>query len=321
VTSGGVAAVAASGRWVFYITDHYVRDPSGQPHTTGTTGTLLDERTGTRQRLMPPDCPQLIAAMMGGPRLYVVCWPSPPTEALGIPAPRLYNLAGRTWTTVTLDASAANVCHQHWEAAGGCSVVGLGRRSIEFELTCYHCANAYALQPIPSGPFKDTSAVHPGGHSAFDLNSQAGMQPLCRPLTYPASTYELSGEIERQPGWIEPLGRFALAAAAPPTGGSYSSFAPGYLEPCGSRRRIKLPGPHESGLAANTRAVAWSALTEIDGIRLPSLARFKIRTPAEVQYGSGYPQIALSATSVYAIDIKGRLWKASLPRLRSRPVK
>ena len=46
-------------------------------------------------------------------------------------------------------------------------MVGLGRSSIEFELNCYHCTNAYALQPIPSGPFKDTSAVHPGRPQRF----------------------------------------------------------------------------------------------------------------------------------------------------------
>jgi hypothetical protein len=320
VASGDVAAVAASGDWVFYISDRLVRDPSGQLHITGSSGTLLDERTGRRQRLSPPDCPQLTAALMGGPWLYVACSPSSPSQALGVPAPLLYNLATRNWTTVTLDASAANLCSQRWDLAGGCWVVGLGRSSIEFELNCYHCTNAYALQPIPSGPFKDTAAVHPGGHSAFDLNSQAGMQPLCRPWSYPAVTYEWSGKIQREPGWIEPLGRFALAADGPPTGGSYSSYAPAYLEPCGSKRRIKLPGPRDSGLAVTPRAIVWSALTEIDGIRLPSLAHFKIQTPAEVQYGGGYPLIALSSTSVYAIDINGSLLKSPLPRVRSRPV-
>ena len=321
VASGGVAAVAASGRWVFYISDRLVRDPSGQLHTTGTTGTLLDEHTGGRQRLTPPDCPQLIAAMMGGPWLYVVCWPSSPSEALGIPAPLLYNLVTQTWTTVTLDASAADSCHGRWEIAGGCWVVGLGRSSIEFELNCYHCTNAYALQPIPSGPFKDTSAVHPGGHSAFDLNSQAGMQPLCRPWTYPAVTYEWSGKTQREPGWIEPLGRFALAADEPPLGDAYYSRA--YLERCGSRRRIKLPGVRGPGLAANARAIVWSTGATIDGIRLPSLARFSIRPPAPVGFGGFYPLVALSATSVYAIDddANGSLLNAPLPRVRSQPVK
>jgi hypothetical protein len=78
--------------------------------------------------------------------------PKVPVSAVGIPSPRLYNLASHAWTTVTLDASAADLCHQRWEIAGGCWVVGPGRSSIEFELNCYYCTNAYALQPIPSDP-------------------------------------------------------------------------------------------------------------------------------------------------------------------------
>jgi hypothetical protein len=165
--------------------------------------------------------------------------------------------------------------------------------------------------------------VHQHGHAAFDLNSQAGTQPLCRPLTYPTSTWELSGETQQQPGWIEPLGRFALAADAPPLGGAVYSEA--WLERCGSKRRIRLPGARgvAPGVAASTRAIVWSTGNKIDGIRLPSLARFSIPTPAAVGFGGFYVSVALSATSVYAVDddANGSLLKAPLPRVVSRRVK
>lgn len=165
--------------------------------------------------------------------------------------------------------------------------------------------------------------MHQRGHAAFDLNSQAGTQPLCRPLTYPAAMWELSGETEQQPGWIEPLGRFALAADAPPLGGAVYSRT--RVESCGSRRRIRLPGASgvAPGVAASTRAIVWSTGSHIDGIRLPSLARFSIRTPATVGFGGFYLAVALSATSIYAIDddANGSLLKAPLPRVRSRPAK
>jgi hypothetical protein len=79
-----------------------------------------------------------------------------------------------------------------------------------------------------------------------------------------------------------------------------------------------VPGP---GLAATARAIVWSTGAAIDGIRLPSLARFSVRTPATVGFGGFYALVALSATSVYAIDddANGTLLKAPLPRVQSSP--
>ena len=306
VASGGVAAVAASGRWVFYISDRLVRDPSGQLHTTGTTGTLLDEHTGRRQRLTPPDCPQLIAAMMGGPWLYVECWPSSPT---GVPSPLLYNLANRTWTTVIARRVRSGLVLTSvgtWpEDLGG---VGLGRSSIEFKLGCYQlCQTRTPCSQSRPGHFKDTSAVNPGGRiSTFDLNSQAGMQPLCHPLTYPAVTYRVERKnptrawLDRAPGTIR-----ARRRAVPPTGGSLlcvRACLPGAVRQQTARRASQSArGPDLPQTSVPLSGLPSTRSTE--SVCRASRASRSGRPGRGGGAGGVCPLIALSATSVYAIDM------------------
>lgn len=305
IARGNIAWVAAGGHYAFFIKDRFARDRSGQLHLTGTTGTLIDERDSKRTNLIAPHCPDLATATFGGPWLLVQCDTSSDSPVLAV-----YDLAKRTWTPITLDETGpppGGFCAGASDEGGGCSIAGVGLHWIEFEVTCYHCANRYVLQPIPSGPPKETSQVSPGGPTAFHLNSTSGVQTLCPPLTYPNPLYQRAdGTTSHQPGWIEPLGTFALAADAYPVGGG--SYSNAYLERCGSQSRIKLPGGN--GIAATTNAIAWWTPSAINGIRLPSLRHFRIPTPTSVR-GLPWPPIALSATNVYFLS-NGNLWATSL---------
>jgi hypothetical protein len=128
-------------------------------------------------------------------------------------------------------------------------------------------------------------------------------------VTYPHVPYQLAdGTTSHEPGWIEPLGRFALVANAYPSrfGLGYTSA---YLARCGTSKRIKLFG--NQGVAATARDVAWWQPGHVDGIRLPSLKRFTLTVAARVNPDPGAepPIIALSTANVY-VESNGNLWAA-----------
>jgi hypothetical protein len=307
VASGEVSTVAAGGHYVFIVKGTYA--PYGPPPQQQfiTTGTLINERDGTRTHLVAPNCPGIGRAMFGGPWLMVECASSPD----GAPALAVYDLAAHSWQSITLDHTGnppGGLCAFLLNEEGGCTPVGVGRFWIEFLVTAYHEANSYVLQPIPAGPLDNVAQVTPQQPWAFDLNSANGVQRLCRPLTYPSFSYPTVDGTSREPGWIETLGRFAVVADAFPAGGIEYSHA--YLERCGHTTRIKLPG--NPGIAATTRDIAWWRPGHVDGIRLPSLRRFSFKTPAGLgrkASTSGSPVVALSNTKVY-IASGGTLWSA-----------
>ncbi len=311
-----VVWVAASGHYAFFITDRVGRVPSGIVTVTSSRGTLINQLTGKRSRLVPPNCPRYPwGALFGGPWLLIECITDDSSGV--VPLLSLYDLASGTWETVEPAETApppVETCAEAFDSSGGCQVVGVGERWIEFETNCYHCANEYFLQPIPSGQPVEPAAVTPGGSYAFDLNAASGTAPLCAPLTYPGVPfYPAGGGVLTQPGWIDPLGTVAVVATTypAPQGGSGADV---FLARCGKRTRKRLP-LGAIGPAIARSAIAWwdPKHKQVRGLRLPNGRPFRLPLPAKFKYNGFTPIVAVSDHDVY-FKGDGRLWQARLPR-------
>lgn len=90
---------------------------------TGFARMLLDQKTGKRRAIGPPNCHISFpgAAIFGGPYLMVDCGQA------GAPAPELYDLAHKRWTRVTIDPMLAQGCQVITQT---CDAVAVGSRWI-----------------------------------------------------------------------------------------------------------------------------------------------------------------------------------------------
>lgn len=310
IAGPNVTSVAASGHYAFYVTTRLGPAPEGGSTEISATGTLVNERTGRRRRLMPPNCPRDPGVgMFGGPWLLVEC---DKLDASGlVPVLSLYDLSHGTWEAAEPaenGGGAADTCAEAWAASGGCQIVGVGSRWIEFETNAYHGENQYYLQPIPSGQPVEPAAVTPGGTYAFDLNAASGARALCRPLDYPIAPWYGPESVGTQPGWIDPLGKVALVSDTFPGQNDWSYVS---LARCGKRSRERLHP--NSDVAFSRSAVAWWRPKYVKGVQLPSGKPFSLRLPAKVKYDGDTPIVAVSDRRAY-IAADGHLWQAPLPR-------
>jgi hypothetical protein len=105
-------------------------------------------------------------------------------------------------------------------------------------------------------------------------------------------------------------GRFVIAQEEGGTQANPNSERRIYLERCGTKQRT-LIDPFGMPPAANPLGVLWNLngySSELDGVFLPSLRRFKLRAPA------GYVTAVLSSRRLFVTaGYPQRLWSAPAP--------
>jgi hypothetical protein len=174
------AGVVVNSRYVFFTT---TTGPEGSP---ATVGTLIDERTGHRRVLSPPDCPSFRDPVFGGPWLMLTCGYTG-NEAL-------YDLSTHAWKTMQ------SSCTIFTDEMGACAAIAVGKYWIRLETSCYNCADTFTDQNIRTGHVRTDPEVV-GGTKIADLDSPALATRLCRPLRVPSSTAPTPDD-ETEPGFL-----------------------------------------------------------------------------------------------------------------------
>jgi hypothetical protein len=260
------------------------------------SGVLIDERTGQRIRVAPPEGYYVGTpggASVGGHWLMATC-DSYLTCQSG-PTYQLYDIRARGWKPLPPpDLSSAG--------GYGWVPVAIGDYWIHFTGNCgYHCGPTLdAFLNIQSGQLIDTSqgVVAGAGSELPDLDSPLLGRPICAPLTLPEGSS------------VAFYGRFAVVRGPHGT----------YLERCGSRLRRSVG--RGLAIAANAHTVVWmtgytpqsSGQTPMPlplrGLFLPTLRRFMLIMPPRASL------LALSARHIYAVTPgpRSRLYEAPAPR-------
>lgn len=242
---GNTTYIAGSLRYVF------LSNPSWA--TSSDAGTLIDEQTGKRTKIYPPQ-PGCGGGAIGGPWQVFGCYRGPPNI-------ELYRIAIGTWQPVQTKIRG--------------SVFGVGADWIQ--LLASRSPHNFVFHNIYTGQERTLNAFRPGGRIVPDLNSPKLARRLCAPLHVP-DAWNNTGETE-WPGMVRFFGRFAVVQGTTRPGprGGFVPFA--YLERCGRRlhRYLADQGPG-ADLVGNAHAVVWQpgSTSNLQGIYLPSLKPFTI---------------------------------------------
>lgn len=273
LVAGGAPPAAAA---VWKASWHYVADASGvlvgsryvfvdnAPDRSGQArpgGTLIDEQTGKRTRVVPPaqhgySCDE--ASALGAPWLAFQCVlpaPSYQDEKFQV---ELYRISTGQWRVVP-------------QAVG---VRGVGADWIEYWPTQGSLPQPpFVFQNIYSGQSRTLPGWKPGGRVIPDLNSPALGRSLCAPVRVP-DAWEPNGE--DWPGTVSLFGRYALIA------GDNRALRPfAYLERCGTRLHRRIGSIGTPYVSANSHAVVWQpalVASDLHGVYLPSLKPFTVDT-------------------------------------------
>lgn len=300
----GLRYATVSGRYVAFLTGF-----GGGPVT------LLDDQTGVRTVLSPPNCSSENSnwgswdqpLFVDAPWLLVSCGQVSPTDRETYD---LYNIATRQWAAFPLSA----------QCRGKCQVVDIGKYWVKIltdEGIVMYRPSDYYLQSITTGQFKRDPA-DPGGTVYDDLSARSGSSWLCSPLRYP---YVDDGAGHSPPptwppGPVRVYGPFALMyqQVVSQTGAGQSY----HLQRCGSKLDMVLyrasndgsPGPYaESQPLGNSRAVIQTPDgVTIHGWFLPSLRRFTIPTNLRDYIAP----VGLTDRSMY-VRSNRQLWASALP--------
>jgi hypothetical protein len=259
---------SSDGRYVLLVPPFSPAEPPG---------TLIDETTGaTRSVTVYPECTGV--GTFGGPWLFGAgC-----VSASGKFTVPLYSLSTGHISDVTINDFRCN--------AGGaeqCRAVLAGRNWLGIELTGYHEPAVEEFQNLQTGAIKPFPMLSPT--TQLDLGASTLTSKICSPLRSPDGSS------------LSFYGRFAVYQVE-----RHHAFAD-YLERCSSRLRLRLPSL--VAYFGNSSAIMWPrGARQIDGIALPSLHRFKIRTPAAFDdQSTGF---VLASRTLYARDAHLHLWGA-----------
>jgi hypothetical protein len=299
--------VVKSGLLYAAVSDRYVAFVTG---LGGSPVTLLDDQTGARTALSPPNCSTERSdwgtwdqpLFLHAPWLLVSCGQVPPS---GRETYDLYNIATGQWAAFPLSA----------QCQGKCQVVDIGKYWVKIltdEGIVTYGPSDYYLQNITTGQFERDPAG-PGGTVYDDLSAPSGLSALCSPLRYPQAASPTW-----PPGPVRVYRQFALMyqAVVDQTGDTTEDSY--HLRRCGSKLDMILyrqtydgsPGPYaESQPFGNSRAVIQTPDgVTIRGWFLPSLRRFTIPTHL-LDY---IAPIGLTDRSIY-VHTSNKLWAATLP--------
>jgi hypothetical protein len=248
--------------------------------------TLIDGRTGTRRPLPQSDsCTALGGFGPPGSHLLEGTGCVSSSGKLTIP---LYSLmTGRT-RFVTINSIDCNV-----EGEEECSA-GAGSDWAAFTLTAYHEPTQSGYQNLRTGAVTSGPTLTPT--TQLDLNSPTLTSRICPPLrNVPNSSLTF-------------YGRFAIDEV------EHGHAFPEYLVRCGSKLHMRLTSPLDvfgtgPRVFGSSSALMWPAGAHLlEGIALPSLARFEIRTPSA--FDDQVTSFTLSSKTLYAEDNNIDLWAA-----------
>lgn len=265
--------------------------------------TLLNERTGGRTALSPPDCPTPVLTTFGGAWLAEGC-EFPDHVALNVD---LYSISARRWVEQPL---APQLCSSQ---ISQCLLDAVGTTWIRFFTLepsgcSEHCGSQGYLQNITTGAVQSDPANTPGRQDS--LSTASGVGKPCPTLHSSAFSlsYLDSSRLPLVPYWLQ-LGPFVLT-----TGVVINDVGatPDRLQKCHARISLKLP----RNVLASLQAILWerqpgTKAFSVHGLFLPALRSFVIPNP------KGTP-VELSGGNLYDITRNDELWVARLPLIRSR---
>ena len=249
--------------------------------------TLIDGLTGTK-RPLPQSDPCTAVSAFGGPWLVGSgCF-----SADGAQTVALYSLASRQTRSVTINDNECS--YQNNLGGQSCRVQSAGADWIGFEISAYHEANQGLFQNLQTGALTSEPTLTPT--TQVDLNSPTLTSRICPPLRQvPNSSLSFYG-----PFAIDEVER-------------HHAF-PEYLVRCGSKLHMRLTSPLDvfgagPRVFGSSSALMWPAGAHLlEGIALPSLARFEIRTPSA--FDDQVTSFTLSSRTLYAEDNNMDLWAA-----------
>jgi len=335
--------VVASRATDFNVDQRYFFLVGGSPSGGGT---LIDDQTGSRTQITPPEpvCYVVGASVdpwtfdgFGGRWLMFRCRGSSDSETV-----ELYSVTGGTWRTVDYSQRQDAECGPTPSSLSFCSIspVAVGAHWLEFAISgvsgdSRNALVGYGFENLDTGAWRQTETRAPSqppdrftlaGLSAakmLDLDSPSLSVAVCRPLRLPhAGTLDATITNEGPGQIVSPVllyGRLAVL------GDPESMLNNLHLQRCGSRKRYQLgrltKTPNAGLSAVSSQALIWTwKVGQENGIFLASLQRFAIRPlPRDISPGGG-DEFRLSARHLYAHAASdGWVWEAPLPRLPMKP--
>jgi len=260
MSSGVVALASTQPRWVsetvhprWRIISHNGEETNGSYTllygAPGVVGTLIDERTGRRVRLLLPRiCSKANQSLsqLGDSWLLEKCSHS---------RLDLYSLARRAWRPVRIASSCR---HYNGGPGSGCTPFAVGTDWIEYDVSSDGLGDRFLFQNIASGTVRRDPTT---ARTIPDLNSPTLARRVCKPLRVPPTKTQARLTVD---------GRFAVIA----------SPADSFLERCGTGLHLSLTGGL-GRVAVSPAAIVWPTgpRGRLRGISLPSLARFTVALP------------------------------------------
>jgi hypothetical protein len=250
----------------FWTSGNYVLLQGTIQNGTWNSWSVINDQTGTMTALDPQCLPKGLAP----PWILMRCpQSSDPNEPYDV---ELYSLADGTRRTVTPSPGMPYCSSPPFDPEVDCSPDAVGAYWIEWVASSYHhLPTSVYFQNIQTGEVRGD----PTNATTFaDLNSRALAHTTCPGVQLMPNPVLFYGT-----GWgsITLDGQFALV-----TGPDNSAF----LERCGTRMRRRLADGTtvlSTGLASNTGAIVWQAVTSrLNGLFLPSLQTFTIPLPSAI---------------------------------------
>ena len=268
------------GRYVFHD-DRYF-GPGLQ--TGGSFGPLVDEQTGRRTMLSPPDgCGA--NGVTGGPWLMFLCVSSQQQMSWL----DLYAAATGTWRAAQVPA---HPCYGDNPSYCFETPVNVGRQWIEFlESDCYHCGSSRRFENIWTGAIRGDPTT---ATTIPDLDRPALSRKLCSPLRVPA---EPGSDLPAYESFSI-FGPYGVGYLPPAYTAQRGPWDGDYLQRCGSHER-----PSAVGALANSHLLLINGVAghKLEGVFLPNGPKFAIPLPAGVaaRIASGPGDVALSDRTLF----------------------
>jgi hypothetical protein len=221
------------------------------------TGVLVNGSAGRRTTVAAPDC--FLVDAIGGSSIAFSCGSGEDVSY------ELYDMNTGQLRPLVIPLAPAGGCDPFTSACA--SLDGVGSDWAKFVSGCSmeHCGSP---DVVFENLFTGATAADPVSRTVVpDLDSRTLARKLCKPVTVPTltSSYSPPGL-----GSVASDGRFQIATG---DGGSY-------LEKCGAKLHRFLTF---SATASSPRAIVWESKPgHVTGVFLPSLERFTIAVPANV---------------------------------------
>ncbi len=279
----------------FWTSGNYVLLQGTIQNGTWNSWNVINDQTGTTTSVDPQCIPKGLAPPWVLMRCPQSSDPSAPYDV------ELYSIADGTRQTVTLSPGVPYCSSPPFDPEVDCSADAVGTHWIEWVASSYHhLPTTVYFQNIQTGEVRGD----PTNATTFaDLDSPALAHPTCPGVQLMPNPDPFDGMAW---GSLTLDGQFALVTAP-----NNSAF----LERCGTRMRRRLANGItvlSSGLASNTGAIVWQAVTSrLNGLFLPSLQTFTIPLPSAIGLVGS---LGLTSDGLYASRFQdGVVWRSASP--------